>query len=209
MGNTHSSSSANRNRTAQQPKVVHSVVLTAPAADGPSARVVRTASLILPDFPDTIVTTQTLPAKTASIPIKGRQPREKYYVQPSAHIPKEYQERNIDTDDQQSDDEFRPPSPPAPFIPPTPALSAESIDVPRVPKGSPTGRDFQPGLVMSGLKPPIKFHKSDEKPVAVTISWKFGGKRVVLARAGDDEWNGRRTLKQECVLHLLARQRSH
>jgi len=34
-------------------------------------------------------------------------------------------------------------------------------------------------------------------PVLVKIVWKGGGKEVVLARAGDDEWKGRQPMERE------------
>ena len=36
-------------------------------------------------------------------------------------------------------------------------------------------------------------------PVPVKIVWNGGGRNVLLARAGDDEWKGRQPMIQECV----------
>jgi hypothetical protein len=35
--------------------------------------------------------------------------------------------------------------------------------------------------------------------VAIPIIWRGGGKEVILARAGDDEWNGRQPMEKESV----------
>lgn len=45
-------------------------------------------------------------------------------------------------------------------------------------------------------------HPADEpkEPVNVKITWNGGGKSVVLARAGDDNWKGRQQMEPECVL---------
>lgn len=40
---------------------------------------------------------------------------------------------------------------------------------------------------------------SSEEPVDVTVKWNFGGSTVFLARAGDDDWQGRRSMQQEYV----------
>lgn len=52
-------------------------------------------------------------------------------------------------------------------------------------------------LLLSGLPPPVKLEKSTAKPVNVKISWNGGGNRVFLARAGDDDWKGRKLMHRE------------
>lgn len=40
------------------------------------------------------------------------------------------------------------------------------------------------------------------EPVLTKIVWQGGGKNVVLARAGDDDWKGRQQMEPECVAFL-------
>jgi hypothetical protein len=42
-----------------------------------------------------------------------------------------------------------------------------------------------------------------KEPVPVKITWNGGGKSVILARAGDDNWKGRQPMSRECVLLIL------
>lgn len=37
------------------------------------------------------------------------------------------------------------------------------------------------------------------EPIPTKIYWKGGGKNVILARAGDDNWKGRQQMVPECV----------
>jgi hypothetical protein len=39
--------------------------------------------------------------------------------------------------------------------------------------------------------------------ITVKITWQGGGKVVVLARAGDDDWSGRQAMEREYVLAEL------
>jgi len=36
----------------------------------------------------------------------------------------------------------------------------------------------------------------EQQPVSVKITWAGGGKTVLLARAGDDNWKGRQPMEQ-------------
>lgn len=52
---------------------------------------------------------------------------------------------------------------------------------------------------------PKRQHASDDSqdPVSVKITWHGGGKSVILARAGDDDWKGRTVMEREYVSSLL------
>lgn len=52
-------------------------------------------------------------------------------------------------------------------------------------------------VVISALPLPVKLEKPTVKPIYVKICWNGGGNRVMLARAGDDDWKGRQLMIKE------------
>jgi hypothetical protein len=54
-------------------------------------------------------------------------------------------------------------------------------------------------ILRSGLPEPLRIEHLNTKPEEVTIKWTKGGNVVMLARAGDDDWKGRKMLIRECA----------
>lgn len=72
----------------------------------------------------------------------------------------------------------------------------------------PVKAEFVPEVVHSTI--PLALVKAEEEvvriePVDVKIYWKNGGKKVVLMRAGDDNWQGRQPMEFECVSPCVTR----
>lgn len=89
----------------------------------------------------------------------------------------------------------RPPTPPSP----TPFV--KEVVRSSIPIGLLTGADAKPeGEDEEEPAAPARSEDPSE-PVAVKITWRGGGKNVVLARAGDDDWNGRQPMEREFVFY--------
>lgn len=88
--------------------------------------------------------------------------------------------------------------------PPQGSLAEEnslSSGLPPVPNSTPSQPNgFYPQTkIVSGLPPPIKIESPSVKPINVKICWNGGGNVVMLARAGDDDWKGRKLMSREYV----------
>ena len=68
-----------------------------------------------------------------------------------------------------------------------------SIPIPLGKNREGAAEDVAPDQNQSHIEDPLA------DPVAVKIVWNGGGRNVLLARAGDDEWKGRQPMTQECV----------
>ena len=51
---------------------------------------------------------------------------------------------------------------------------------------------------------PVVLGEAKPEPVPVNIYWRGGGEKVVLARAGDDNWRGRQPMEYEYVLLICS-----
>ncbi|KAF8627378.1 hypothetical protein AX17_006193 [Amanita inopinata Kibby_2008] len=76
-----------------------------------------------------------------------------------------------------------------------PSSSRKSDFLPEVVQSSiPIG--LVKGLPKDGDASPI-MSNDDNEPIPVKITWRGGGKSVVLARAGDNDWKGRQSMERE------------
>ncbi|KAF9448712.1 carbohydrate-binding module family 48 protein [Macrolepiota fuliginosa MF-IS2] len=84
-----------------------------------------------------------------------------------------------------------------PPTPPSPTPSAKEVVNSSIPIGLLTEDDPKPG---EEEEPVTQIAIDDSvltEPIAVKITWRGGGKNVVLARAGDDDWAGRQSMERE------------
>lgn len=81
------------------------------------------------------------------------------------------------------------PNPPPPSRNPSPSHRKSDAD----PKDS----DYPQVVVRSSIPQPTRKESLEVKPVMVKITWNGGGKNVLLARAGDDDWKGRSQMIRE------------
>jgi hypothetical protein len=51
----------------------------------------------------------------------------------------------------------------------------------------------------------VKAAEASKEPIPTKILWEGGGRRVVLARAGDNDWKGRHMMEPECVPLYLSK----
>lgn len=109
----------------------------------------------------------------------GPQPMPSIYQDPPSEQPYHHQ---------------RPPTPPSP----TPFV--KEVVNSSIPIGLLTDIDAKPE---EEEEEPILPTRVDDstlgEPIPVKITWRGGGKVVVLARAGDDDWNGRQPMERESV----------
>jgi hypothetical protein len=87
-----------------------------------------------------------------------------------------------------------------PPTPPSPTPFVKEI----VNSTIPVGLSLEPDFVLDGEEEPDIPAPVDEPAVGdyipVKFTWRGGGKVVILARAGDDDWNGRQLMERESVI---------
>jgi len=191
MGNTSSTPAANHNgpsRPRYPPRQVpnnHPVkrndrpksqaaaklpVVPAPPAPTISATIryslpSKRKSLELPDFASLTMTAVAAPSPSSAIPIPGQPVARAFYPQVTGTPEEDYEDDDEDDDDDEGSDD-----------------DDEDEDE----------RGFKRFTVVSTLPPAILPEADkDIQPVAVRITWSGSGKKVVIARAGDDAWKGR------------------
>lgn len=179
----------------------------------------RVASLDLPDLvfqPSRNAATAALPPPSASIPIplggdflrrhNRGEPDPGHGIQPSKHIPVVLRDRNKSTLTQST--VSRAPSPAASRVYgdteeeaefPPPALGNFDLHETSLPRAPPPIKHPKVTL-LSSLPAPIRLEDRQVVPIDTTITWTGGGDRVMIARAGDDDWKHRQIMRRPCVL---------
>lgn len=153
----------------------------------------------------------------------GRRGHEKVYIQPADHIPKHLtanepnqyfrggttkpktrgrkQEQREQRMPIPNPDSFGPTSSsPPPNIPGAPPPSRANLTAPPASTVRVHGQNkpaYQQVVLNSLLAPPIRLDRGEVREVPVKICWNGGGDVVMLARAGDNDWNGRLLLNRE------------
>lgn len=132
-----------------------------------------------------------IPASARPPPPRGFQPQNN--LPSAAHIAYNHRHRSYLSSAYPSTHSFDHGGSPPRHQEPIPEHDHEPVRGKRAPKPKETVHSTLPIVVIKGEDEP----KSDDVPSTIMIKWRGGGRNVILARAGDDNWKGRQQMDYE------------